>query len=244
MANVMYEGAEFAVHGLLVTESLYETLYRLEEARVDLRPYTSAQVHEALDWLKGRLGSEETRLTMRRTDFDRQRTGGYRAPAGDYVRARYLKLPTGEGTWNTPVQAIRLILHWEKHDTELAQRARASFLDVYPYPHAAPGRFCCGRCNAVYQPTLKLVDPERYADQEPAFIEALNRDRRGGSRWGQHPFYYTLLALDEIGTDATRDELRAMARRIGPSLLKRYSGKDDRSSRFRRLAIESTLKYV
>ena len=41
-----------------------------------------------------------------------------------------------------------------------------------------------------------------------------------------------------------RVELRYVAQRIRPSLLKRYQGKDDRPSRFRQLAIETALKYA
>jgi hypothetical protein len=70
--------------------------------------------------------------------------------------------------------------------------------------------------NVMYTSTLKLVDPERYVAQEGAFVEVLRRDRTAGLRWKQHPFYYTLLALDEIGTDATRKELRYMLTAYGP----------------------------
>jgi hypothetical protein len=139
---------------------------------------------------------------------------------------------------------MRLLLQWEDPGAEIVQRARTSFLEEYPYPGARPGRFCCARCNAVYQPALKLVDPERYQAQEGAFIDELHRDRTKGMRWKQHPFYYTLLALDEIGTDAAREELRYVGHRMRPSVLKRYRGKKDRASRFRQLAIEKALQYA
>ena len=244
MANVMYAGTEFGSQDVLVEASLYETLYRLEEAHHGLRPHKASQIRDAMDWLESRLDPRSRRLSFSRTDFDRQVTGGYRAASGEYVKLRYVKLPTGEGTWNDGVQSIRTLLQWQDPDTEIAQRARTSFLEVYPGRLDSPGRFCCGRCNAVYQPTLKLVDPERYEVQEEAFVEVLHRDRTEGLRWKQHPFYYTLLALDEIGTGAARDELRYVAHRIRPSLLRRYQDKDDRPSRFRRLAIETALRYA
>jgi hypothetical protein len=244
MANVMYSGTEFSSKDVLVETSLYETLYRLQEAYYGLRPCTLAQIRDALDWVESRRDPHSRRLVFQRTDYDRQVTGGYRTASGERVKVRYIKLPTGEGTWNSAVQYIRLLLNWEEPSTEIVQQARASFLEAYPFPHAAPGRFCCARCNAVYQPTLRLVDPKRYAAQEPAFIKTLRHDRAEGHRWKQHPFYYTILALDEIGTDAARRELGDVARHIRPSLLKRYQGKGDRPSRFRRLAIETALKYA
>lgn len=244
MANVMYETKAFDPDGVLVTDSLYETLYRLEEARAGLRATTADQVSDALGWLKARQNSERPGLRFDRTEFDREQTGGYRAASGDYVPVRYLKLPTGEGKWNTTVAALKLILHWEALDSDMAQGARASFLDIYPYPNAAPGRFCCGNCNATYQPALKAVAPDAYAAQEPAFIEVLRRERDGRSRWKGHPFYATVLSLAEIGTDAALDELHAVAQHVRPPLRNRYQDKADRVSKFRTLALETALAYA
>jgi hypothetical protein len=244
MANLMHDGQEFETQGVLVEESLYETFYRLQEAHYGLRSCTHQQIREALNWLEERQDPRSNRLAFERTDYDRRATGGYRASSGKYVRLRYVKLPTGEGTWNHAVQAIRVLLNWEDPAAEVVQRAKTSFLERYPFPGAAPGRFCCARCNAVYQPTLRLVDRERYDDQEPAFMEVLHNDRADGTRWKQHPFYYTILALDEIGTPAARDELFHVARHIRPSLLKRYQGRQDRASRFRKLALETALQHA
>jgi hypothetical protein len=241
---MLYAGTEFDTRDVLVEESLHETLYRLQEAHYGLRPYTPGQIRGALDWLESRQDPHSTRLAFQRTDYDRQVTGGYRAASGEHVKIRYVKLPTGEGTWNSAVQSIRLLLNWEEPAAEIMQRAKTSFLETYPFPHAAPGRFCCARCNAVYQPTLKLVDRARYEAQEEAFVEVLHRDRTDGARWKQHPFYYTILALDEIGTQPAKEELHYVAHRIRPSLLKRYQSQKDRPSRFRRLAIETALKYA
>jgi hypothetical protein len=171
-------------------------------------------------------------------------TGGYNTPSGEHVRVRHVKLPTGEGTWNFAVEYVRILLHWEDPAAEIVAQARASFLQVYPGSHPAPGRFCCGRCNALYQPTLHRADADRYAAQEQAFTETLRRDRAGGHRWVQHPFYYTLLALDDIGTDATQKELHEVARHIRPSRLRRYQDKEDRASRFRQAALKTALAYA
>ena len=244
MASISYTGKESASQEILVEESLYETLYRFQEARYELRPHAPRQVRDALDWIESRQDPRTQQLAFQRTDLDRQLTGGYRTESGEYVRSTHLKLPTGEGKWNLAVQFIRLLLNWEDPDAEIVHLARASFLDLYPGPHVKPGRFCCGPCNASFQPALHLVDAERYAAQEPAFIETLRRDRADRPRWKQHPFYCTILALDDIGTDAAHQELHYIAPHIHPSLATRYQSKDDRASRFRRLAIETALKYV
>jgi len=58
----------------------------------------------------------------------------------------------------------------------------------------------------------------------------------------QYPFYYTLLALHGIGSQAAQEELHTVARGLLPSLLGRYQV-SDRQSRFRRLAIDAALAY-
>jgi hypothetical protein len=47
----MYDGLGFSSEGILVEESLIETLFRLEEAHHGLRSYQNQQIRKALDWL-------------------------------------------------------------------------------------------------------------------------------------------------------------------------------------------------
>jgi hypothetical protein len=74
------------------------------------------------------------------------------------------------------------------------------------------------------------------------FIYSLQASRSGRRRWYRYPFYYTLLALHEIGSEAAQEELHAIAQGLRPSLLRRYQG-SDRQSRFRKLALGTALGY-
>lgn len=219
------------------------------EARYGLRDHADQEIREALDWMIKREREHESgRLHFERTDYDRLLTGGYRSETGEYVRVKYPKSPTGEN-WHAGIESVYLVLFWEKESPDLAKRARASFLNVYPGPLTRPekvelGFHCCGSCNAVYQKTLKLADPELYAKQEEAFIGRPRDNRTSTGRWkiSKSPFYYMILTLDEIGTEAAKDELANVAKHIRPSLVNRYRG-DDRISRFRRLALQTALEY-
>ncbi len=225
------------------------------EVRYGLRDCTDRQARKALDWAVSREAPRRHRggvYLPERTHYDRSLTGGYRSETGEYIRVKYLKLPTGEQTWNTAIEYIYLLLAWEKEFAlaEAAGRARESFLDIYPGPYRRPekvqlGFHCCGSCNAVYQKTMKLADPELYAKQEKPFMDRLRENRTSTGRWkiSKCPFYYMILTLDELNTDATREELANVAGHMKPSLLSRYQG-NSRISKFRRLAIETALKYA
>ena len=126
------------------------------------------------------------------------------------------------------------------------KRAKDSFLNVYPGPYTRYadtklGYFCCGSCNALYQKTLKFADPDLYTENEEAFMDNLQKNRTPRGRWRNYPFFYTILALDEIHTEPVEEELLNVAEHMKLSLLKRYQG-NDRASKFRRLAVEAALK--
>jgi len=248
MSSKMIDRTEFKSDAIFVEESLCETLYRLGEARHGLREYTDQQIREALDWVASTEKTRDSgRLVFERTSYDRQLTGGYRSETGEYIRKKYLKLPTGEPKWNLPVEYVYTVLVWEKRSAAIVRRARHSFLNVYPgpgtrYAGTKLGYFCCGSCNALCQKTLRLADPELYAESEEAFVDNLRSNRTARGRWRKYPFFYTVLALDEINSEATQEELFNVSEHIDPALLKRYQG-NDRASRFRRLAIQAVLRY-
>jgi hypothetical protein len=247
MANILYSDTDFSQQGILVEESLYETLYRLQEAHWGLRDYRDSELASAIDWLRTRMIQPSPQLQWRRTDYDLERTGGYRKPSGEYVRAINIKLATGEAAVNPSLTFAHIFLSATGgHDAD-GMHVRDNLLDVYPGPRKRPqllsdGSFCCPPCTAQYQLALSQASPTLYREQEPNFMQKLRASRSDRRRWYRYPFYYTLLALHEIGSEAAQEELHTVAQGIRPSLLKRYQG-DERQSRFRRLALETALDY-
>ena len=57
MANILYSGTDFPQRGILVEESLHETLYCLQEAHWGLRDHTDSEIVAAIDWLRTRWSS-------------------------------------------------------------------------------------------------------------------------------------------------------------------------------------------
>jgi len=252
MSAIMFDGSGFSSEGVLVEESLFETLFRLEEAHYGLRGYQNPQIRKALDWLmpNGQIKIDITQMGKQKIDitaYDRRLTGGYRNPSGEYIRKKYVKLPTGEQKGNLNIQYINQLLTWGKELPTVEEKAKNYFLNVYPAPYKKPylaqsGRFCCTSCNILYQKTLKLTDPDFYAKQEKAFMRNLSIMKPSTGRWRGYPFYYTILTLKDIDSAATRNELRNVAKYVSESLLEKYS-ENDRALRFRKLAIQTVLEY-
>lgn len=247
MSAMMFDGLGFSSEGILIEESLIETLFRLEEAHYGLRSYQNQQIRKALDWLMPFLNIGNGQIKIDITAYDRRLTGGYRNSSGEYVRKKYVKLPTGEQKGNLSIQCIYQLLTWGKEIPTVEEKAKNYFLNVYPAPYKKPnlaqsGRFCCNSCNILYQKTLKLTDPDFYAKQEKAFMRNLSKTKSSTERWKGYPFYYTILTLKEIDSAATRNELRNAAKYVSQSLMEKYN-ENDRASKFRKLAIQTVLEY-
>jgi len=248
-ANYLYPGDDFATDGLLVEESPYETLYRLDEAYWGVRQPEKPEIRETVAWLGNRLEFRPGGIHVKRTEHDRLLTGSYRKPNGEYVRVTYRKLPSGEAGFNDGVMVPALLHRFADGRSKLARQAARSLLEAYPGPKRRPellrrGVHCCEKsCNIQYQRALARVDRDLYLQQESAFMRSLRRNREGRSRWKVYPFYYTVLCLHDIRTPEAEAELCAVAAKTSRKLMDRY-GEDDRAGRVRRKALSVLFEYA
>ena len=96
------------------------------------------------------------------------------------------------------------------------------------------GTYCCGRCSCAYWRNLLvggLVDQERRLKAGVAVLKASRND----GKWQRFPFYYALLALNEMDFPSAIAEMRYVAPILERSL-KRPAGESDFSPRRRLLA--------
>lgn len=76
-----------------------------------------------------------------------------------------------------------------------------------PGKWASVGVYCCGTCSvALWRHLLSSPEPADLPRLENGLAE-LRRHRDGEGRWKRFPFYYTLLALSEMGLPGVRDEI-------------------------------------
>jgi len=138
-------------------------------------------------------------------------------------------------------EALRTAIVWNQGTTPAVTRALSGLKEILDRG-GKDGFYCCYSCTTAFLRTMaavKLKEREVVLDRGVARMET---KRKPDGRWGGYPFYYTLLTLSEMDTRPARNELRH-AGGLAERLLKRTHG-DDRTSRFRRLALERTLKVV
>lgn len=89
------------------------------------------------------------------------------------------------------------------------------------------GMYCCGICSVAYWRNVLVGGLDRNEDRLTSGVAALKAHRSNDGRWRRFPFYYTLLALNEIDLRPALDEMRYAA-----PLLARYVKRTAADSRF------------
>ena len=229
---------------LLVEDSLAETLWRLEEVRMGFSRADRSDVNKALDWIQSRQGEEgaypvDGHKFFAPAEKDKEKvqliTGEKYDPSGglDHILGQ---------------EALRALMLWgrgEEDETQSALKALYSLLDL-DYDGETPrnsGFFCCAKCSVSMLKTVSVVKTGDWEETVKEGILKIRENRDGEGRWDRYPFYYTLLALSEIQSPEAIEELRYVAENAG-SLLKRYEGKDDRKSVFRKIGLETALAVI
>ena len=103
---------------ILVPESLAETLWRLEEARLGFRPKSMIQVEEALEWVVSRQGLEGSYMNLfAGTEKDML---GVQLPTGERIESAALRHILGE-------EALRATILWKLESSNNVRKAINGF---------------------------------------------------------------------------------------------------------------------
>lgn len=106
-------------------------------------------------------------------------------------------------------------------------------------PARVRGFYCCGTCTAALWRHLAVGGLMQSKRRLKAGLRVLRRYRDGTGKWRRFPFYYTLLALSELGRTLASDELHYTAP-LCERLLNRYKAKN-KIARRRRILLERIL---
>jgi hypothetical protein len=113
---------------------------------------------------------------------------------------------------------VLVLLAAETPDTPaIHAQASAGMLSLLGESSIESGVFCCGKCSValwrhVAAGGLRACQPERLLRNG---VKALNSERDGKSGWGyRFPFWYTTLALTEMGVSEARAELQHASLRL------------------------------
>jgi hypothetical protein len=98
-----------------------------------------------------------------------------------------------------------------------------------------PGWFCCGKCTVAVWRNLLSGGLNRQSERLAQGVKKLNAMRDGEGGWRRFPFWYTVLALNEIDTPEALTELRYAKARL-QSAAKRKPGSNTAARRRSALA--------
>lgn len=73
------------------------------------------------------------------------------------------------------------------------------------------GTYCCGTCSAAYWRNLANNLLPRAEERLRLGLIELKRMRKGNGQWRRFPFYFTCLALTEIGPEIAKSEMQYAA---------------------------------
>jgi hypothetical protein len=214
-------------------DSLSKTLDALNEAFFFLQPLTQLQKEQVAEWIasrQGKAGSYANMFAPTEIDFKE----GARLFTGEIVPSR---AATSHILGEEACRA--LILLDVKIDSARQALERAS-LGMIGRLGSTSGIYCCGKCTTALWRHLVVGGLNNSRHRLTTGLEALKARRDGEGRWRTFPFYYTLLALNEINSPLAIEEMK-YASPVCERYLQRVS-ENDKTTQRRRVLLEKILE--
>jgi hypothetical protein len=196
----------------IVTTSLESALDTLAEAQFFNRVLPAARRTAAVRWIARRQGLPGSYAGMF-APTEAERKSGIRLFTGEIVRS-------GAGVGHLlGEEACRVLAAVPKRDhatqaaLDRAVAGMATRLEEAERDGAAAGTYCCGTCTAGYWRNLANGLLPRADERLRDGLAHLAKLRLSDGTWRRFPFFYTSLALTEIGAERAATELRHAAQR-------------------------------
>jgi len=180
---------------ILVSSSLSQTLDNLNEAFFYNTSLSKSDRIQAAEWIasrRGKPGSYASMFAPTEKDFKND----IKLFTGEKVTSR---AATGHILGEEACRALILLKPKDAEVRSALKRATAGILKALN--SAGPssrGFFCCGTCSASLFRHLAVGGLDKNEKRLVNGLKALKSYREGNGRWGRFPFFYTLLALNEI----------------------------------------------
>ena len=237
-------------HTLIHPDSLGDTLDAVNAALFERRPLSTAERSEAAAWIADRQGLPGSYAGMfAPTGYDY--AFGALTFTGESVHSG---AATGHLLSEEACRALFLLTDPQPEDDaaltarQALKRARQGIFRRLEASEAAgkeAGVYCCGTCSAALWRHLQVSGAASDLARLENGLSVLRRQRDGAGRWKRFPFYYTLLALSEIGLPAVREELAyaaPVAERALRRLIKAEPEDLSRHERRRALLLQQALE--
>ncbi len=219
---------------MVCTNSLAKTLDALNETFFYNQSLSKTQKEEAVKWLvsrRGKAGSYASMFAPTKQDFSK----GVKVFTGETVRTWGATCHIlGEET----CRALILLGIKTPEVKDALKRATNGMLNRLCYDVSTPklrGMYCCGICSVSLWRHLAVGGLDHSEKRLVLGFNTLKRYRKGNGEWRRFPFYYTLLALNEIEMKSALEEMRYAAPLL-EKYIKRASGTNKISQRRHALA--------
>lgn len=218
-------------------DSLSETLDFLSEDIFFKRKIPTAKRVSAANWLARRQGLPGSYAGMfAPTELDGD---GIRLFTGEIVRSRAgIGHLLGE-------ECCRVLTLLESKEPQVqfslnrAVQGMNARLDENMKKGGSAGTYCCGTCSVGYWRSLAIHLFPQSEDRLRLGLAQLKKNRTADGQWKRYPFYFTSLALIEIGPDLAKAEMLHAAKRW-KKILPKFAYSENRYSQ-RRAAIGKRL---
>ncbi len=219
--------------------SLAATLDAINEAFFYKKSLSGSQKEKTAKWIAGRQGLTGSYANMfAPTEYDFNE--GVRLFTGERLRS---KAATGHILGEEACRALILLDVSNDNVKNALKQASLGMMGALSRAEDSgyiPGMYCCGTCTCSLWRHLAVGGLEEAECRLAAGMNTLKSHRDGNSRWRRFPFYYTLLALNEIDLPSAIQEMR-YASSVCERNLKRLQKKDTITQR-RRTLMERILE--
>jgi hypothetical protein len=218
--------------------SLASTLDVLNEVFFTGQALSKGERNEAARWIANRQGSKDSyRGMFAPTPLDYRR--GIRLFTGERVVSG---AAIGHILGEEASRALILLDGSSAVTSEALKKSNKGMVKALmsaETPTRVRGFYCCGTCTAALWRHLAVGGLNKSKKRLNAGLRVLRKYRDGAGKWRRFPFYYTLLALNEIDDKLALDELRYAAP-LCEQYIRRYKAKNKIANR-RRMLMQRVL---
>jgi len=192
---------------IVYINSLAKTLDALNETFFFNQSLSKAQKEEAVKWLvsrRGKAGSYAGMFAPTEQDF----TKGAKLFTGEIIHSN---AATGHILGEEACRVLILLNVKTQEVKDALKRATNGMLKRLYYDDTKRklrGMYCCGICSVSYWRHLAVGGLDHSEKRLVLGMKDLKHYRDGKGGWHRFPFYYTLLALNEIDLKPTIEEMR------------------------------------
>jgi hypothetical protein len=191
--------------------SLSKTVDAINAAHFDGRTLAAGERSQAARWIAGRQGLPGA-YGGTFSGFSSERTKGIVLFTGERIASASARHILGE-------EASRALRQLRVRDAKVTQALEGAddglmrcLARAAEDPHKRnPGLYCCGKCSVGLWRNLLAGGLDRHEERLQRGALHLRTMRDGAHQWRKFPFWYTVLALNEMDSAEARAELKYAA---------------------------------